>query len=45
LHKGARCGVPLLLISRPGFGVFKNIQAAGEENKPVKVKLKIRSKK
>jgi hypothetical protein len=27
---------------RHGFGVFKNVQAAGEENKPVKAKLKIK---
>ncbi len=26
---------------RRGFAVLKDIQAAGEENKPIKVKLKI----
>jgi hypothetical protein len=29
------------LRTHPGFAVLKNIQAAGEENKPVKIKLEI----
>jgi len=33
------------LRSRPGFGIFKNVQAADEENKPVKVRLKIKHKR
>jgi hypothetical protein len=31
--------------TRPGFALFKNIQAAGEENQPLKVNLKIQKKK
>ena len=33
------------LRSRPGFAVIKDLLAADEENKPVKIKLKIKNKK